>query len=176
MLHEYLLIFGRMVTGFVFLISFVGKARNIPAFEQTIAGFRLLSPRLSRFTAWLFLAAELAVLLLLVAGGRFLSVGFALAILLLLLFSLALTSVLLRNLHTPCNCFGTSAKQVSPFDVLRNAGLIFCALIGWAASITLDAEQLSLSMMEAGLVGMSAIVFVAIWLNSAQLVQLFRHR
>src|SRR5260370_37238522 len=98
----YILAFCRVAIGMVFAISSFSKARDIAQFQQAIVGFHLLSQRLSNLAALLFLGGEIAVVLLLLIGGPLLLPGFALALLLLLMFCAALASVLIRKLHTPC--------------------------------------------------------------------------
>src|SRR5579871_6128532 len=112
----YLLAFCRMATGLVFATAIFGKMRDVAAFQQALYGFHLLSRRLSNLAALLFLGGEVAVVLLLLIGGPFLLYGFALAILLLLIFCMALASVLVRKLHTSCHCFGVSSKPVTHLD------------------------------------------------------------
>ncbi len=124
--------FCRCAIGFVFLLSFVSKGRDIVQFQQSIARFRLLSKNLSNIAAILFLGSELAVVLCLLLGGELLLVGFALAFLALLVFTIALFSVLIRKLHISCNCFGASDQPVTVTDVWRNIGLIICGLLATA--------------------------------------------
>ena len=127
----YLLTFCRLVIGLVFVISFVGKVRDVGQFAATIGRFDLLPRRWTQTAALLFLGGEAAVVILLIAGGPLLPLAFALATLLLLLFSLALLSVLRRGIETSCNCFGASEKPLTYYDVGRNAGFIACSLLGW---------------------------------------------
>src|SRR5690348_3348391 len=122
----YLLAFCRVVIGLVFAISSLGKARDLAQFQEAIAGFRLLSRRMSNLAAFLFLGGECTVVALMVIGGPFLFPGFALAILLLLLFCTALASVLIRRIQTACNCFGSTRKPVTRVDIWRNLGFLLC--------------------------------------------------
>jgi hypothetical protein len=131
MMLPYLLIFCRLVIGLVFAISFVGKARDTGQFAKTIGRFELLPRRWHKTAALLFLGGETAVVILLIAGGPLLPLAFALAGLLLLLFTLALLSALRRNIETSCHCFGSSDKPLTYYDVGRNAGFIACSLLGW---------------------------------------------
>ena len=106
-------------------------------------------------------------------GGSFLSAGFLLASLLLLIFSIALLTVLLWKLETPCNCFGPSAKPVSPYDVSRNIVFIGCALLGLNVLSNPTGEQTSLEAVEVVLLGLMAITFSVLWIKIGDLGELF---
>jgi hypothetical protein len=100
-----------------------------------------------------------------------LAAGFAGAAILLLGFSLALGSVLARKISTSCNCFGVSQKNISSWDLLRNTGLIGCALGGLA--LTLAAPS-TLGWLESGLMAASALFFVLIWVHMGEIVAVFK--
>src|SRR5690348_17260694 len=100
----YLLAFCRVALGLVFLVSSLSKVRDVAQFRQTIRAFRLLPPALSGAAVLLFIGGESAVVVLLVIGGPLLLSGFILGGSLLLLFSLALISVIARKIHTSCTC------------------------------------------------------------------------
>lgn len=130
MILLYVLTFCRIVIGLAFWYSFLRKMMNIPVFEQTITQFNILPKHFSRAIALLFLSGEFIVALLVTIGGPFLKPGFYFSIFLLILFCLALISVLRRNIRTSCNCFGSTQKTVSAIEVWRNVGFIMCAFIG----------------------------------------------
>lgn len=169
----YLLAFCRVTIGLIFAISSITKARDIAQFQQAIVGFRLLSRRLSNSAAILFLCGECAVVLLIVIGGPFLLPGFVLAILLLLIFCAALASVLIRKMQTSCNCFGSSKKPVTFVDLWRNAGFLLCAGGGCEALLWLRGAQESLQWVAWLLIALGASVFVMIWVQLGEIVQLF---
>jgi len=170
----YVFAFCRVVVGLVFLAAFVGKIRNIPRFQQTITNFQLLPGRLNGPMAFLFIGVELAVLICIAIGHRLLLPGFLLALVLLLLFSLALASVLFRKLRTSCDCFGSDEKPVSPADIWRNAGFLCCALGGCGTLIRLPDIETSLTGLEWLLVGMAAGMFVLVWTQLGEIARLFR--
>lgn len=169
----YLLVFCRIVVGLVFLLAFAGKVLNLVRFQQTVASFGILPPRLSALAAVLFVAGELVVVVLIALGDAFLGLGFALAILLLFSFSAALLLVLVRGMNVSCGCFGPSQKAVSAYDLWRNAGFLLCALAGLGVLAARPAGG-DLSLVELVIVGMAAGVFVTIWLNLRDIVQLLR--
>lgn len=104
------LVFSRAVLCTAFVLSFSGKVRNVPAFVVTIHRFQLLPRSLAKAAATVFLITELLIILLL-AGGVFLIVGFGIAVVLLLLFTGALAGVLHRKQVVSCNCFGATKSS-----------------------------------------------------------------
>jgi hypothetical protein len=172
---SFLLAFCRLVLGFVFALSWTGKLRDVRRFRQTILRFRLLPPWLSGITTLLILGAELLVVVGTVLGAGFLLPTFLLAALLLLLFSGAIVSVLVRRLHMSCTCFGMSDKPIAAGDLWRNSGFLCCALFGSAFLLWSHlAEQSSLSMVVWLLVGGAAAVFVLIGLSVGDIMALFK--
>lgn len=170
----YLLVFCRVAIGLVFAISSFGKAREFATFQQAVAGFHLLSRQWSKLAALLFLGSEFAVVLFMVVGGPLLFSGFALAILLLLIFCVALASVLARKLQTACHCFGSSDKPVTLVDIWRNVGLLLCAGGGCEALIWTRGAQERLEGIAWLLIALGAGVFVILWIQLGEIVQLFR--
>jgi hypothetical protein len=160
-----------MAVGLVFAWSFVGKARDVPGFERTIARFDLLPKSLQRLAALAALAGELAVALTMLAGGAALAWGFGLAALLLLAFCVALAAALARKIETACNCFGASERPISPYDLLRNAGFTACALGGCGLAGQAAAP---LGWLEWALAGATAGVFVIVWAQVGEIAGLFR--
>ena len=171
---SYALAFCRVVIGLVFLVSSVGKLLDMAQFKQAINNFRILPSKFSGLAATLFLCAEMAIFLLVLIGGPLLIVGFSLAIFLLLLFCLALMSVLIRKMRTSCNCFGANTKQVSFFDLWRNIGFIACALVGWGTTVWTKYSQTNPTLIEWVLIGLGAVVFVVIWIQLEEVVQLLQ--
>jgi Methylamine utilisation protein MauE len=173
MMISAVLIFCRMVIGLVFGIAFLSKVTHFPAFTRAITHFELLPEAFSRGTATLFVGGELVVVLLIALGGPLLEPGFLVGACLLLLFTCALISVLLRKMETSCSCFGPTQKSVSTTDVWRNAVLITCALLGCvAAASNAGQEYPGLSMWV--LLGLGATIFVAFWLHLHEIIQLFQ--
>jgi putative oxidoreductase len=171
LLLSYLLSFCRVFIGLVFIVAFISKVRDAKGLEHTIAGFRILPPSASRILTLLLLTGEILVAGLMIAGGSFLAVGFALAIVMLLLFCAALASVIIRGIQTPCDCFGPSKKPVSYYDIWRNLLFILCAGIGWWL---LNIGVVELGGAEQIVVGLSAFVILGIWLSIQDIVGFFR--
>jgi hypothetical protein len=169
-----LLAFCRIVLGFVFALSLIGKLRNVEAFRQTMLNFRLLPDWLIGVATYLFLGSELLVVLGTILGDRFLFPTFLLAALLLILFSGAMALVLVRQMRLSCNCFGKSDKPVSVEDLWRNGGFLCCALGGCVFLFWSPQEHNHLTIVAWFLAGATATVFVALWLFVGDLVALFK--
>jgi uncharacterized membrane protein YphA (DoxX/SURF4 family) len=172
-LLPYALTFGRIVIGLTFVISFVGKARDVGQFAETIDRFELLPWRWAKTAAWLFLGGEAAVVALIILGGRFLPFAFALAGLLLAVFSLALLSALRRGIETSCNCFGASDKPLTYYDVGRNTGFILLAATGLGMSGATSAMP-ALVFIELLFIFIVAAVFVLLWSNLSEIAALLQ--
>ncbi len=127
----YLLTFCRAAVTMLFAYSFATKVGELPQFAQTISNFKLLPKHWSQRIARFFLTVELAIVMLLVIGGSLMPLAFGLALLLLVVFTIALISVLARHIQTACNCFGSSQKSVTYADVWRNVGLSSVIAVGW---------------------------------------------
>lgn len=177
MLALYAEAFCRFTILIVFLLSSVGKARDLPGFASTIAAFKVLPQGWSIAVSRIFLGGEFAVVVLLALEN---SLGFALADLLLVSFTLALMIVVLKNpgAAISCNCFGHNREAVSYYEIARNAGLIAVGLLGWFMDHgPLVRGGKELADLDTGswlIAGIAAGAFVALWLNLRNIVQLFR--
>lgn len=175
MLAPYIVAFCRITVGLVFALAVVGKGRNFPQFVQTIAHFRIVPQQLTGSAAIVLLSTEIIVALLMLIGESLLWIGFALATLLFLIFSVALASVLKRQISTPCNCFGATTKAVSHLDVWRNIGHMVYALSGLAALMLAD-TGLMLSFIGWLLMAFAATLSVVVWLQLGELIQLLQFK
>ncbi len=173
-MSSYILAFCRVATGLVFAWSFLGKIQNIPSFVQTINRFNLLPKVLYWPVTVIFLGGEVTVLGTMILGGKLLLWGFLLAGLLLILFSIALIFVLIRKIQTPCNCFGSSQRTVSIFDIVRNTTLIVFSLGAYSLSVINTENLLVLSWSDWVLTIIIATIFVMILVQLREIVQLFR--
>lgn len=173
-LFPYLLIFCRAALILVFAISFARKVVNIAQFQSTISNFHLLPSQMSKGAALAFLGGEGSVILCLVFGSAFLVSGFTLASLLLLIFSGALVTVLVRKIATSCNCFGSSEKQVSLTDIWRNILFLFCALGGLALLMQIGGAQTSIDFVAYLESAICATIFVVFLLQLHEIVRIFQ--
>jgi hypothetical protein len=172
MTEVYLLMFCRIAIAATFGWSALGKLRDMLAFRAAITAFRVLPARWSAPLAWAFVSGEVAVLLLLLSGLPTLwLLGFALAVLLLTLFSTALLSVIRRNMAINCNCFGRSEQQISRYDLVRNGLLLVCCVIGGSL---LTAAQLPVSVSATILLGVMSLGFVVLVTHLEDIVETLR--
>lgn len=174
MIALYLLAFCRIVTGLVFALSGISKARDLTQFMTTIANFQLLPRAFHAPAALFFLGGEFSVAALMALGGPALPFGFGFAILLLLIFCGALASVLAHGLRTPCNCFGASENPVTLTDIWRNLGLISCAAGGCTAWLWTRGMRESLGAVEWLLMALGSLAIVLIWTQLGEITQIFR--
>ncbi|MGW4498777.1 MauE/DoxX family redox-associated membrane protein [Micromonospora sp. NPDC004336] len=164
---SYVWVFGRCLLALVFLASAAGKLRGRPAFRAFADSLRtmdLLPARTVVPVAGAVVAAEAVVPVLLLAplpGVAVTTAGFALAVALLVAFTVAIAAVLSRGTQASCRCFGEAAA--APFGrhhLARNVVLTVVAGIGvYAASgdpgITVRAAALSVPL---GVVGALVVV------------------
>ncbi|MDE2994195.1 MAG: hypothetical protein OXU67_09965 [Chloroflexota bacterium] len=175
----HLLLFSAITMALAFTLSSAGKATNRAAFERTIGDLRLVPQRLTQPLALAVLAAESAVVVLIVLGGlvpgtALLRAGFLLALGLLVLFTAVLLSTLARRLTTSCACFGATTKPVSGWDVVRNGGLLLCAGAGYWSAVEPTAALHPLPLAEWGLVAIVAVIFVLIGVQLGEIAQVFK--
>jgi hypothetical protein len=174
LLALYVLAFCRVTLGLTFLLAFVGKVRDLAGFRKAIINFRLLPPGLSTGVVWLALGAEVGIVVGMLLGESWLLPGFLLALILLSIFSTALTIVLVRKQRTTCNCFGMSNHPISAADLWRNGSLLVCAAGGCGIQGWYGAFIGSPGVLEWLLVAGGASVFVLLLTQLGELVQLFR--
>lgn len=173
MVLPYLLTFCRMAIGMLFAYSSITKVGDLPRFSQAITRLNLLPHSLSKSTAVLLLGYELLIVLLLIAGEPFIGVAFGGAMVLLLLFTIAILLSLAKGLNTSCHCFGKDNKPISHYDVARNLGLLSIATVGlWMSH--LSKSMSSLTIIETLLISIVASIFMLIWLNLRDILQLFQ--
>lgn len=173
MLNAFIVMFCRVTTILIFGMSFIGKLSNIPSFQEAVTNFGILSPKLSRSAAWIFLAGEFVVIVLAIRGENALFAGFVLAAFLLTIFSIALGIALIRRLQVPCNCFGRTEKPISPYDLVRNGSFIVCNLLGASVFWTTNEHLAALDTANVILTGLMGAVFVMILTNLSEIIQLY---
>jgi hypothetical protein len=174
--HVYLLQICRVITDLLFFISLFGKMSKPRGLFSSIEQLKLIPPWTIPFAGGLVLLGEAGVVLALALGGRLLLPGFVLALALLGIFSLALGLALRRGIRTPCHCFGASERPVSRYDLWRNAGFALCALGGCGALALPVAAPgqgaQSLPLAAWGMIGMASAVFVVVWSQLGEIMEL----
>jgi hypothetical protein len=132
----YLFTIYRITIATTFLLSALSKVRDFTSFEDAVQSFRILPVHFVKLVSFLFLASEILIATFLFMEPTY-TLGFFLSLGLLLVFSIAIVTVLLRNIQTSCNCFGPSYNTLSSYDLVRNffvgvicvAGLISQSLV-----------------------------------------------
>ena len=172
MLSTDVLMFCRWGIGLTFLASAVGKARDLRAYRQAVVDLTKLPAAAARPVAVATLAAEGLVVLGLAAGRAALPAGFALAGVLLLVFSAVLVAALRRDAAVSCNCFGASERPVSWYDVARNGALLACCGAGvWGYALAHPLQPGAALVM---LTGLMAGCFFVIVTNTEDIVEVLR--
>lgn len=168
--YIYLLAFCKITLGLLFLISFLSKLNSFSQYVATVSDFQLLPKSFTQLAAVLVLISELLIVLFLF---KWQVVAFCLASILLVIFSAAFASVLVRNIQTTCNCFGTSQHPISQVDLLRNFGFLLCSCGGgWLA--TKPEITVSLAPLHLGIIGLIAFAFVLLWAQLGEIYRLFQ--
>ncbi|WP_152990667.1 MauE/DoxX family redox-associated membrane protein [Sphaerimonospora mesophila] len=129
-IEVYGLLFSRVVVGIIFGMAVLAKARDLSAFENAMVELIRLPSRYSRLVALVVMAGESAAAALMFGNTLLLSLGFGLASTLLLAFTIALIMALLQKRRVSCGCFGSHSRSISFYDVIRNVGVLGCALLG----------------------------------------------
>ncbi len=174
MFTSYWIAFTRIVIGLIFAISAYGKIQDVSSFTDAITRFKFFPRQFSPALAYLFLSGEILVVLLMLIGGFFRLYGYLLSFLMYLVFSIALSSVVIRKIDTSCNCFGPSEKPVTSFHIVRAAGLMALSAI---SGIILYLNNTSLVQPDlAGwvLMAMAGGIFTLIWIQVDEIAELFQ--
>lgn len=161
----YGLAFCMVVIGTVFALSSGAKLKNLSIYVETTGNFQLLPQAIVPISAIFFLLCEMMTVILMVLWPM---MAFALALVLLIVFSFALASVLIRRISTTCNCFGDSNNPISVADLVRNIGLLLCACVGlYLTSGTHSLAQLS--PLEWIIIGFFSSVVAMLWTQLSEI-------
>lgn len=168
----WVLVLCRWAIGLAFTMSAAGKATAMASFRSALADFGVVSDSLSGAAAMTTVGAEVLVVGLVAAGGRFAVVGFSLALALLAVFSATLAVALRKKAEVNCNCFGPGERHVSRYDLARNAVLgMGCAGGLWGYGASSGGHPVLVLVLLAGLM---AAAFVVITINLEDVVELLR--
>lgn len=169
---EHAVLLARGILGLTFLASATGKLRDLTAFTAAVEDFDLIPRRWARAAAFAVVTAELALVATMGVGGPLLMPGFAVAAVVLVLFTGVLASTLRRRRVVSCNCFGAATAKVSGYDIVRNAGLIAVAVAG--ALSAQSAEEKGISASEVLVLVLMAAGFTLVALNLADVARTLR--
>lgn len=166
-----LMVFAPFLIGLTFAVSALGKARDVAAFAETVAAFKVLPQRWSKAAARVLLGVEVAVVLLMFARRAGVVTALCLAAVLLVAYTSALAAVLLRGAAVGCDCFGTSSSKVSWADLVRNAVLLAAAVAG---TVALSAGRPMPTVADSILVALAAVFTVLVLVNLGDVAAVVR--
>lgn len=118
----------QLAVGIVFLASTAGKIRRPITFAKGIAQYGILPARLT-FALGLALIPLEAFLALAHLTGWLLAVAVPVGIVLLLIFTAAVTTSLVRGIYTPCYCFGAEGGEAISLRSLGRLALLMAGEI-----------------------------------------------
>ncbi|WP_338026010.1 MauE/DoxX family redox-associated membrane protein [Corallococcus macrosporus] len=153
----------RLMLATVFALAALGKARGRRPFDEFIQTLENLGfPRAlagAPLAATLVLTEAASALLL----GVGVAAGYALALALLVGFTLGIAWVMRRGEKVACRCFGASNAPVGAAHLVRN-GLLLAVTVAGAVSHPSASGGLAMGMgVIAGTVGVLAGLFVTRW-------------
>ncbi len=166
------LTFCRWAIGLTLAVSAMGKAASMTSFRAAMTDFEVLPARLTGPAATAVVVAEAVAVALVAAGRGWAAAGFALALVLLAAFSAVLALALRRKAAVSCNCFGSSERQISWYDVARNAGLGLCCVAGLWSAATAAGPGPAVALVL--VLGLMAAVFMVIVTNLEDIIELLR--
>ena len=156
----YLLLTSQLVTAGVFALAVIGKLRAPATFAASLADFGLLPARAHRPVAYAVMAAEAAVvpLVLIPATAAF---GLAFGASLLAGFAAAVRATLRRGRRPRCRCFGTASAALRGAHVARNVVLALLAVAGAIVAPRTGAALDAAPLAVAGLIAFVALAALA---------------
>jgi putative oxidoreductase len=114
----------RLALGGLFVVTGVLKVGDPAAFAVEIHNYQLF-PALAPVLAAALPAVELAAGAAILIGPRaWLRAGALASTALMVLFTVAVGSVVLRGINISCGCFGAGSGPITPLTVLRDVGLL----------------------------------------------------
>ena len=121
-----------------FLLAGLAKLRHISLFAEQVADYGILPYRSTRVAAVTVIVLELAVCTMALTPVTHTD-GLVLGSLVLLLFTAAQVSALVRKLSISCGCFGRSPERdsldrIGPASLARNASLMVAAGVGLSST------------------------------------------
>lgn len=127
--------FGQVLLATVFLCSGLPKLRDVPGLRRHIAAtVPWLGPGPASVVAGALPVVELVTAVLVLTRAAW--IGYTVATVLLLAFTVYLVGLLRSQPHASCGCAGPRDTPVSPLHVVRNVLLVtVCALTWWASAL-----------------------------------------
>lgn len=135
----------RMAIGFVFLVSFLGKARNVDGFLASVVAYEILPRRAAIVFGAVVIPIEAVVALSLLAGIQA-KAGEFVALILIGIFALGVGVNLARGRRVACGCFGARDKERISIRTLLRLGLLgagISLLLAYGSAIPLITDSLA---------------------------------
>lgn len=129
---------ARLIVGGLFFYAAFEKVLHPAAFAMAVRGYKLIPFSLSNLFAIAVSWSELVAATLLIFGILTRKAAGAIFIL-LIMFTAAITTVLVRGMVIDCGCFGEGGASTSWLLLVRNAALLFLTFLvirhndGWAS-------------------------------------------
>ncbi len=136
--NKYINFLARLLTGAIFLYAGLAKLSDLSGFARDIANYLILPSFLVNLTAIILPWLEIFCGLFLIFG-IFVPAAGTILLCLLIFFTAATASVIVRGLDLSCGCFGTG-EPVGWFTILRD--MIFILL----AALSIKKENLLFSL------------------------------
>jgi len=162
-------LYVRTTLGLLFIVAGLSKAWDRRAFQDAVAGFRIVSPRLTLAVATVVVSLELA------GGGLLLWnyewLGAALLGVLLAAFNVALIVNLLRGRRNlDCGCFGGRTLRIGWGHVAQNTVLMALALLLGLAAVRGNVPSRWLDTATRSLTILAAIYSVLVFRTAQELL------
>lgn len=117
----------RWLTLIVLVAASMAKATDLSGFALSLSKDFYVPDALARPIAVAIVGVEWLAAAGLAVGGASARVAAAVALLLFIVFSLAIATILVEKRRVSCRCFGASSETLSPIDLGRNAVYIGAA-------------------------------------------------
>jgi uncharacterized membrane protein YphA (DoxX/SURF4 family) len=153
----------RVLLAVVFFAAAVSKVRGRAAFQASLGAFGV-KPRWRPAITAAVITGELATAVLLAADATALA-GSAAGAALLIVFTVAIGSVLRRGTPVSCRCFGASTQPLGRRHLARNAILLVVAALGVTGTSPLGWNPAALLVS-----GFVAVVLAALVISYDDLV------
>jgi uncharacterized membrane protein YphA (DoxX/SURF4 family) len=141
--NDYLALAARVIVGLLFIFASIDKIANPEAFAASIANYKLMSPFLTTASAtvlpWIELLAGFALLFGIFHRGG----AFILAVL-LVIFTAAIVSALIRGLDISCGCLtqDPQANKIGWTKVAENVGVfVLTTFLFYSTSVKFTLEE-----------------------------------
>ena len=125
---RWLNLIARLVIGGLFFYAAFEKVLNPAAFAMAVRGYKLIPFSLSNLFAICVSWSEIVAATLLILG-IFTRKAAGAIFLLLIMFTTAISTVLVRHMVINCGCFGEGGATTSWLLLVRNAALLFGAFL-----------------------------------------------